>query len=233
MAATPDTGNFASSASNAFIGGTYSLNFNVTCAASDNLLIVKILSFSSTTIAFTSVQYNGVNLVHLAGSTASLTSGGPSNFQTDIYYLTSPPTGSAYALQIIWSSGQGISAGALPVSGASTTSPFGTPGTATSAANNNPAVTATGASSSGFYVGCAIDGQATMTSTGTGQTQLATYASPGGNSGLGVTFDWIPGADAGAFTWTGSGTQWGNGWAAVGVNVNPPTGSSATIAWIT
>ncbi len=229
MAVAIDTGAVQSSDANAFLGGSYSVTMNVTCGASDNILAVMIGSYYGTTYpSITSVQYNGTGLTFLPGSSSQLLFG--NYFSTFIYYLLAPPTGASDALNVIWTGGQG-GAIAIPMSGVSQTTPFGTPILASSSANNSAAVTATGASASGLYLGTAFNGIATMLASGANQTNLAALNAFNGNQS--ITGDYVPGVDAGVFSWTGSGTQWQPGWVAAGVAVNAASAPNyAPIAWV-
>lgn len=231
MTVAIDTGNVQSSDANAFLGGAYSVSMNVTCGASDNCLAVLIGASGGATSypTYTSLQYNGVALSFLSGSSSQLLNA--NYFSTYIYYLMAPPTGASYALNVIWTVGQG-GAIAVPMSGVNSTTPFGTPILASSSANNSAAVTATGASASGLYLGVAFNAIATMVASGANQTNLA--ALNAFNTNTSVTGDYVPGVDAGAFSWTGSGTQWQNGWVATGVPVNavasPPGAGSLVLS---
>lgn len=218
-----DSTNVKSSDANAFLGGSYSVTMTVTCATSDDLLVVEIGAQGGTTgyPTFTSVQYNGVAMTFLSGSSSQLLNA--NYFSTYTYYMVNPPTGSAYALNIIFSLGQG-GAVAIPISGVNTSTPFGTPVLASSSANNSAAITATGAGTNDLYIATAFNGIATMVHSGANQTNIAALNAFSSNSS--ITADSVPGVDPGVFSWTGSGTQWQNGWVASGVNV--VAGSAAT-----
>src|ERR1700677_1067229 len=141
MAAAPDTANVTSASATS----NPAANFNCTCAASDNLLVVLESNYSTTLQAPSAMTYNGVSMTLLSSKTTNV--GGGQGFESSIWYLVNPPTGTAYAVaQTITGANvvvQGIIA--VPYSGASGS--FGTAATAGSSANNTAAITATGGGS--------------------------------------------------------------------------------------
>jgi hypothetical protein len=211
MAAAIDTGNVVSFSN--FFGG--SASFNVTCAGSDNFLVVLIETFGSPT-PVTAVTYNSVALTQLS-LYEQPTGFGPA---LQLYYLASPTTGSALSLSVT-NTASACYATAIPFSGVNTSAPFGTVGPAFSTSNNNPAVTPTGGTSNDVYICQAINGVATSTVAGANQTSLSALTVNGNTS---FVTSYIPGVDTGAFSWTGSGTSDGAFWSAQGVAVKGVSG---------
>lgn len=195
---------------------------NGLCAALDNLLVC--LEFNRQTGSGTqipsSVTYNGIALTlrasindsgHIAGS---------------IWTLANPPTGSSYVLSATYPNQCAVSyIGFVPVQAANNT--YGTFATATSSANNNPAVTPTGAGVNDIYIGFAGNNDTTQTNGGS-QTNLASGNDISASSINGLccaTGATLPGTGSGAFSWTGTGTSAGTSWVALGVALiaAPPT----------
>lgn len=201
---------------------------SVTVASGDTLLLVFVANYynGGTLVSPDTFTYGGVSLTKLASQTGA---GGSSLFES-VWYLISPAVGTA-TLAGTWTTnttGGLADIKVVPVSGAATSSTFGTAVPAHSTANNNPAVTATGSAGSvDLYFGSALNGIATTTSTGTGQTDVLNGSLGGGNTDSQVV-SIIPGNDAGAFTWTGSGSLDVTHWAAIGFVVHAPSGGSCT-----
>jgi hypothetical protein len=190
---------------------------SVTVASGDVVLLVFVGNFynSGTAVPPNTFTYGGVALTLLSsiGATGILP-------ESSVWYLLNPTAGTA-TLAGTWTtnvSGGIANVTAVPVSGAATTGTFGTVATASSTANNNSAVTATGSAGGGdLYFGHAVNGIQASTSTGTGQTDISNSTI---NAAASVVVSTIPGSNAGAFTWTGSGTLFGTDWAALGFVVH-------------
>ena len=193
---------------------------SVTVGASDNLLVVFVGNAynSGNSVPPDGFTYNSVSLT-LLGNVGH--NGAPT---TSVWYLSAPPTGT-HNLVGSWTtntSGGACCVTAVPMSGAATSSIFGTVATAFSTANNNPAITATGGSTGSIYLAGTINLITTTTSTGSGQTDVANTGSIGGGANNSFDVSTIAGSGSGAFTWTGSGTVNVAQWGALGVNVNAP-----------
>jgi hypothetical protein len=215
MSVVIDSGNIANNTS--FPGGN-SASFNVTIGASDNLLVLVdgIAYNSSPAVSPDTVKFNGVSMTFLS------LEGFSGNLIADIWYMSSPPVGT-FALASTWTTNTSGIVGcqsAIPISGAATSSIFGTPAQATSGANNNPAVTGSGGVSGGLYLGCATSTIATTVGTGSGQTDIAGANSLGGGANTSAIVSTIAGSGSGAFTWTGSGANNGTVWGAIAVAIN-------------
>jgi hypothetical protein len=227
MSVTVDTTNVVDD--HASFTGT-ATSTSVTIASGDTVLLVFVATFynSGSGVPPDAFTYGGVSLTLLSSQ------GNTEPSATSVWYLLNPTVGTA-TLAGTWTtntSGGITDLKAVPLSGAATSGTFGTPATASSTANNNPAVTAVGSSgSSDLYLGCAVNGIATTTSTGTGQTDVSNVVF---NSAASYAVSKIPGSNTGVFTWTGSGTLFGTDWAAIGFVVHAAIASNtATIAWVT
>jgi hypothetical protein len=184
---------------------------------------VKVPTSSSATAELcelgppTAMTYNSVAMT-LAGSYAF--AGGAYTVAVSLWYLANPPTGAAHAVASTYLSPPVFAAIAgIPVSGVNTAAPFGTAATASSTANINPAVTVTGGGANDVYLACTIDGTGTMTAAGANQTNLVAVNSLGGGANASISMDKVPGANPGAFSWTGSGTLFVQSWAALGIPI--------------
>jgi len=189
-------------------------------ASGDGLLLAILAQQSATQQYSSSVTYNGVAMTLVPNSQAN--SGGDS---IEAYYMVSPPVGTAtlavhYAVNAAFFGG-----GAVSFQNVSATSPFYTAATAVvgSPANNNPAVTAAGAGGNDLYVGAYLNKDTVTGVAGANQTEILYSGTIISTATFG--YDTIPGADTGAFSWTGSGTGQ-NVWAAFAIglaNSNPGT----------
>lgn len=194
-----------------------SLTLSVTLSASDNFLVVGEEDWTSADV--TGITYNGVAL------TEKCSGNNGSSLYSGIWYLASPPTGSAYNLVISFASTSGIGATAVGASGVNTGSPFGTCASNGGISSVNPSVTATGAGSNGVYIGIGATGDTTLTIAGANQTLVGT-AQNNVNTIMAFQMSSIPGVDTGAFSWTGSGTGGGTEAMAAAVALLPSGGSS-------
>jgi hypothetical protein len=204
----------------------------VTVATGDTVLLVFVgINYrNNPVVPPDSFTYGGVALTLKASVSVNAT-----GFEVSVWTLENPPVGTA-TLVGTWTTNTAGGTGdvkAVPVSGAAGT--FGAFVTAQSTANNNPAVTAAGASGGGdLYFGCALNGITITTSTGTGQTDVSNTAAGGSPPSNTFAVSTIPGSDTGAFTWTGSGTvSAGTQWGAIGFVVHAAASAAAPLAWIT
>lgn len=222
MTLSVDTGNIV--ADKTSFSGT-ATSTSVTVGASDNLLLVAVGNNYNTTpfnIPPDGFTYNGVALTLLGfeGNAASL----------DViayFYLSSPPVGT-FTLAGTWTTNTGggqCCVTAIPISGAATSSIFGTLAKAHSESNNTPAVTAVGGVTGSLYVAGAINNITTTTGSGAGQTDISSTVSVGG-ANVSFTVSTIAGSGTGAFTWVGSGTSANTSWAALGININAGGGAA-------
>lgn len=225
MPATIDTANLAP-----FSAGTgTSQSFNCTCAPGDNFLVVLEANYSTAPQAPTAVKYNGVamTLLQSASSTASFGNG----MECSIWYLANPPTGVADVVLETTGSNVGTTALlAVPMAGVNLGAPFATPASANSQANNNAALNVATAPTNGLFLAVALNGIQTMVAAGANQTNVHAFNGLGGAQNVSVTADTIPGVNAGAFSWTASGTVWQGSWQALGVGINGSLSGAATAA---
>jgi hypothetical protein len=227
MTVAVDSGNIVSDSSS-FTGTATSTS--VTIGASDNLLVVAVgIRYNGSPSAPPdSFTYNGASLTLLGNV------GAGGNWNTSLWYISAPATGT-HTLAGTWSTNTGGGIAdviAIPISGAATSSIFGTAVTGSSTSNNSPAVSPTGGSSGTLYLAATANGIATTAGSGTGQTDISNNNGLGGGANVSVTASTIAGSGTGAFTWTGSGTADSTVWTAVGVNINAAAGG-AVVAWIT
>ena len=217
MAVAVDTPNLV--ADDSPFNGT-STSTSVTVGASDNLLLVMVgqnFNASPFNVPPDAFTYNGVSLTLLgfAGNSGNVSA-------TSVWYLSNPPVGT-FTLAGSWTTnthGGPLCVTAIPISGAASTSIFGTLAKAQSTANNNPAVTATGGATGSLYIAAAENGVGTTVGTGSGQTDISATNGQGGGANVSFNVSTIAGSGSGAFTWSGSGASDGVFWTAVGVNVN-------------
>lgn len=169
------------------------------------------------------VTYGGTPLTMLSGSQSY----GGTYFETSIWYLLNPPAGTA-EVEITY--GQGmycLGSGSVSLFGVDTSTPFGTPATA-NGTSIDPAVTASGAVSGDIYLGQMNVGCAAYTESSP-QTNLWNVQDvPADANYCCFSGDYIPGADSGAFAWTGSNGSV-SGWAAVAVRVISAAAAAPTI----
>lgn len=196
--ATIDSANVASLTSS----GTGPQGFNVTCATTDNFLLVFVGLDSSGGVPPTGITYNGVALTQIGNiSRVSNMSGNVS-----AWYLNTPTTGSALSLSVAWTGGStGIGICAIPMSGVGISiAPTFASGAATTAAG---AVSVTGAGSNDMQVAACFIRSTSLVSAGAPQTHVITPVN--GINGLdGFAVDSIVGASAGNFAWTLTSGDW-------------------------
>lgn len=226
-APVPDTANKVNDSSSFTGTGT---STSVTVGASDNLLLVFTENKYNTgpAVAPNGFTYNGVALTKIADN--SNWGGGTicDICGITMWALVSPATGT-HTLVGTWTtntSGGQCDVFAIPVSGAATSSTFGTAATNQSGSTRNPAVTATGGSSGTLYFGANYNFSGTTTGSSSGIVDLGGRQSIGGGANESWTVSTMPGT-SGAFTWTGSANLEANQWGALGVNVNG-AGSTCT-----
>jgi hypothetical protein len=206
-----DTANVVSTSSS-FGAGPFTVN--VTCAASDNFLLVVVGSDINPEGIPSAVTYNTVAMTHFSPDAQD------GLFKScSFYYMVNPPTGSALVLSVTEpASVSGIGIAALPMSGVNTGAPVGT-GATGSGASAAIAATATGGGANDLYIGGCVVRSATLTTTGTNQTsRVALVPIPSTTDSFGV--DSIPGSSAGAFTWTCTS----GAWAALAVAIKAASG---------
>jgi hypothetical protein len=204
---------------------------SVTVGASDNLLLVAIGNIynSSPAAVPDAVTYNGVSLTPLGNL------GVFGNWDTALFYLLNPPTGT-HTLAASWTtntSGGVCCVTAIPISGAAGSSTFGTVATNSSATTSNPLVSPTGGVAGSLYLAATINGIATTTGSGSGQTDISASNGLGGGANSSFDVSTMAGSGSGAFTWTGSGALNAAQWVAAGVNINAAATTTAPIAWVT
>jgi hypothetical protein len=200
--------------------------------ASDNLLLVAVgnLYNSSPAVVPDAFTYGGVSLLRLGFI------GAFGNWVTTVYYQSSPTVGTA-TLAGSWTtntSGGLCCVTAIPISGAATSSIFGTLATNSSSTTSNPLVSATGGATGSLYVAAALNGIATTAGTAAGQTDISATNGMGGGANSSFDVSSMAGSGSGAFTWAGSGTLNSTNWVAAGVNINaglpPPPSGAVTFA---
>jgi hypothetical protein len=198
-----DTANFHNEASNSTT--TSFTTSSVTVSSGDNMLVACVEAFTNNgSTGFSGVTWGGVALTFYGKAT-----NGAIGLTQEIWYLANPTAGAHTMTASYPANLQGASyLSAVPLSGVNVSSvpssSFGTLATAVNNTGSPISVTPAGASANGLYLSCA-------------QIQSNTIADINGNmTNLGnvqpfsISTDWIPGVDAGAFSWSGTGGGEGN-----------------------
>ena len=177
------------------------------CVVPDNMLIAIEWNQTTGLQVPSSITYNSVGMSLFASANDT------NVFSASIWYLANPPVGNNYTLAATYNpSGFGSGAlGFMPCSGVNLSSPFGTTNSGHSFANNNGAVSLSGASASDLYLAICGNG-CTSQSSGSGQSNIWTETNIG--SGFCASADQIQGQNAGSFSWSNSGSSTALEWLA-------------------
>jgi hypothetical protein len=209
------------SASGASGSSLSSFTVSVTVLAGTNVLSVQENNANAAGgLTPTSVTYNGVNLTMVPSSSVI-----SNQFESSIWYLINPPTGTAFNLVANYSAAQNFFAlGGIFLSGVNTSSPVGTAATNSGTTVAGGSVAPTGAGANGLYIGTCFAFGTTLSSGGSQTNQWNQNAVGGLLSGSGDTA-----TNGNSFTWTAGGST--DNWTASGVAFLPSS-SGAVVAWL-
>ena len=186
-----------------------------TTSGADRVLVVGVIIHAGAGITITSVTYNGVAMTVIPSSTITGT------YAVSLYGLIAPASG-ANTVSISISGNAEIGFGAMSLTGADQTTPFGTANTATGT-STTPSVTVSSASGEIVVDTGQIFHSGTF-SVGAGQTSRWSSFSTGG---------WVkhfgstePGDTSVTMSWSNTTSQ---GWALSAVPVKPVSAAGTTI----
>lgn len=193
---------------------------NSTPGASANLLVAVVGLDDNTSNAPTGATYNGVAMTLLTSQTPA---GGGTDY-VSIYYMWNPPTGVSHQVQASWgvsSSGWGIWALTFNAAGNILGGTGNSANPGTSASCTGPGGPVSGDLQYGFL----MSRFATITDTGSGQTDVSGSPMNGINGSIAAALSTIAGGTSPAFSWSGT-----NGaWAAVAFAVTNATPATAGV----
>lgn len=192
--------------------GTSPYSFNIAIGSSATGILVLEGNQDGTPSTASGVTCGGVAMENIGTVTVGL-------FESSAWWLQSPPTGTQ-SITVTMNTAV-LFQGAVAISFNNATG-FGSVVTNGNAGTQTPVVTGIGAGSSGIYAASTHAFCTNIASSGANQTTQATIIDIDGATS--ISGDTIPGVDAGAFSWTESGTTF-NGWTAIAVAVLGSSGS--------
>jgi hypothetical protein len=200
-AAAIDFANVAS----ATAGAGTSVSVNVTCAVTDNFLLVAVGGDIATLNAPpTGITYNGAALTLIGSQNYT------SNYRGNVSrrYLNNPTTGSA--LPLVTTEGTnitGFAMAAIPMSGVNTSTPPALGTTGSFASSAAASCVTSGAGPNDIQFGSCFIRSSGLASGGAPQANVITPIN--GINGIdGFACDYIPGVSAGNFSWTLTSGNW-------------------------
>lgn len=200
-------------------GNTLSIG-SFTVTAGTDCLIVFVGAGSATlgTRTVSGVAWNGTSMNQLGGA-----QGDDGNFlSTDIWYLLSPTAGTGALTVTMGGSSVTIFMAAQNLQGVNQSTPFGTPVTGSSTANNTPSVNVSYASGEYVFGIVSSDANATITETGTLIAEAEAISSD-----VCIGAQYFNGA-GGTQTVSWSASTPDNGWAVTGISVKPAGAGGST-----
>ena len=171
------------------------LSISTTVASGDNLLVLECSQYTNAALFSAAPTFNSASMTKVASQYGvGYGTGSQSN---EIWGLVSPTVGTYSITATIALTSQAVTCAAVPMSGAATSSTFGTPAYYPGTSLGEQSVTASGATSSGVYIGEGFTPSTSISTGGLPMTSLYIL-----NSGNGWSFDYEAGSASGTFTYT-------------------------------